>query len=236
MSGRRGVLSPLLLLGLSTSTFVIGRSHAEVTRRGLGLKSQNIIPGFVSSAIGGVDKKVPILRPLRGGHNQNLHDTPGLVNLAGVNEMSRNDNFTTSVEEQKDAAALKQKMAQAAQQQDEEGSLDDFPAVDISPQGTFKYVLIQAEDKKGGKKYLVRGSTAYDYHVYCARPTVDALKEKGFTAEVLGGGRMAHKPTQQRLDIYGRSHSFGREDKSITATVCQTLFPSYYITTSNEGY
>mmetsp|Transcript_1378 Transcript_1378/g.3002 ORF Transcript_1378/g.3002 Transcript_1378/m.3002 type:complete len:140 (-) Transcript_1378:79-498(-) len=117
-----------------------------------------------------------------------------------------------------------------------QGSLDSFPACDISPRGVFKYVLIEATDNKGGKKHLVRGNVRYDYHVYCARPTVEALKDAGFSAQVLGGGRMKFLPEAQRLDIYGKSHSFGREDKSITARVCQTMFPDYTITTSNEGY
>mmetsp|Transcript_48171 Transcript_48171/g.113684 ORF Transcript_48171/g.113684 Transcript_48171/m.113684 type:complete len:229 (+) Transcript_48171:160-846(+) len=223
----RFACSRLVLLGISTS------ACAFSTRR---------LPGFISQSlqkdvtlferVPSLAGRHPVLCRLRGGNTE----APGAA-VAGMSTgyMSRADNFTTSVEEQKDAAALKQKMAEEAAAKPQ-GSLDDFPACVISPKGTFKYVLIEATDTEGTKKYLVRGDVQYDYHVYAARPTVEALRDQGFGAHVLGGGRLKHSPGSKRLDIYGRSHSFGREDKSITAQVCQSEYPDYTITTSNEGY
>ena len=116
------------------------------------------------------------------------------------------------------------------------GALDRLPAVQISKEGRFKYVLIEAFDEQGNTRYLVRGDIRVGYHVYCAQPTIDELRSRSLFAKVLGGGRMEHYPKQKLLKIYGYSHSFGMEDKAITAAVCQRTFPQYTITTSTEGY
>ena len=97
-------------------------------------------------------------------------------------------------------------------------------------------MLIEAFDDQGRVRHLVRGDIRVGYHVYCAQPTVDELRSRGLFAKVLGGGRMEHYPKQKLLKIYGYSHSFGIEDKAITAAVCQLVFPQYTITTSTEGY
>jgi phosphohistidine phosphatase len=100
----------------------------------------------------------------------------------------------------------------------------------LSPTG------MQAKDSAGRVKHLVRGYRDSDYHVYAARPTVEELRGKGFSATVLGGGRLLHSPTNNLLRIWGRSHSFGREDKTVTVAVCQERWPNYNITWSNDGY
>lgn len=45
-----------------------------------------------------------------------------------------------------------------------------------------------------------------------------------------------HSPTNKLLKLWGRSHSFGREDKTITSAVCQQWRPEYTVTWSNDGY
>eukprot|EP00961_Rhodomonas_salina_P129494 1744193-Rhodomonas_salina.2 len=54
--------------------------------------------------------------------------------------------------------------------------------------------------------------------LWCSGYMASALcRSRGVT----NGWRVSSLSLPQRLDIYGRSHSFGREDKSITAQVCQ---------------
>lgn len=88
------------------------------------------------------------------------------------------DGFTTSPEEQADAAALKVQMRGTPQQKSDSrahaGVLDAFPPVLISKEGRFKYVLIEASDVEGNVKLLVRGDIRVGYHVYCAQPTIGA--------------------------------------------------------------
>jgi hypothetical protein len=107
-------------------------------------------------------------------------------------------NPTTNEVEQRDAEALKAQMA-SVPEAPATGGLDAFPAVAISPKGTFKYVLIEAQDATGRVRHLVRGSVEHAYHVYCARATVDALRAQGFESRVLGGGRMVHKPNAKAI-------------------------------------
>ena len=89
------------------------------------------------------------------------------------------DGFTTSPEEQADAAALKVQMRGTPQKKSDSrahaGVLDAFPPVLISKEGRFKYVLIEASDVEGNVKLLVRGDIRVGYHVYCAQPTIGAL-------------------------------------------------------------
>lgn len=155
----------------------------------------------------------------------------------GVRNVLESDGFTTNAEEQADARALKEQMeARTASSPVPAGALDRLPAVQISKEGRFKYVLIEAYDDQGSVRHLVRGDIRVGYHVYCAQPTVEELRSRGLFAKVLGGGRMEHYPKQKLLKIYGYSHSFGMEDKATTASVCQKVFPHYTITTSTEGY
>mmetsp|Transcript_21244 Transcript_21244/g.33266 ORF Transcript_21244/g.33266 Transcript_21244/m.33266 type:complete len:171 (+) Transcript_21244:188-700(+) len=154
----------------------------------------------------------------------------------GLRGGDQEDNFTTNPEEQRDAQILKDSIANPQAPLKIGQSLDDYASVEISKSGRFKYVLVQAKDSKGRVKHFVRGDIEHDYHVYCAKPLVDKLKDSGFETKVLGGGRMEHLPNQKILQIFGYSHSFGMEDKSITKDVCLRKFPGYYIETSESGY
>lgn len=86
---------------------------------------------------------------LRGGDN----DEPAMPQL-DTNHTASADNFTTNAAEQADAARLKSEM-DAETLPDAQGTLDHLPAVEISPSGVFKYVLIEATDKQA------RGSTSF---------------------------------------------------------------------------
>jgi phosphohistidine phosphatase len=156
--------------------------------------------------------------------------------------------FTTSEADKKNAEELKQRMATSgknvpglAKKEGEKRSLTEelFPAVQID-EGTFKYVLIHAEDPHTGEqKDLVRGKTGDPYHADVARPTVEALEEAGIAVTVLGGGRIRHSVSEKKIEIFGFSYSFGQPDHNVTATLCKKAYPDYepdFVTWTNEGY
>eukprot|EP00041_Stephanoeca_diplocostata_P012972 m.220733 g.220733 ORF g.220733 m.220733 type:complete len:225 (+) comp19168_c0_seq1:134-808(+) len=105
-------------------------------------------------------------------------------------------------------------------------------------EGTFKYVLIQAEGQSG-PKYFVRGVAGVEYHMDAARPTVEALETANVTYSVLGGGRIKHNPAAKEIFIYGYSCGFPWQGSClhhISVDVCKTKYPDYKITWSADGY
>jgi hypothetical protein len=144
---------------------------------------------------------------------------------------------TTSAEDQKNAAQLKERMAATASNTTAASkSLDMIPSVEITLDSTYKYVLIKATDPvSDAEKLLVRGFDV-PYHADVAAPTVEELENCGFSVSVLGGGRISHSSTKQKISIYGFSYSFGLPDHSLSAELCRAAFPGYDCSWSNEGY
>jgi phosphohistidine phosphatase len=144
---------------------------------------------------------------------------------------------TTSAEDEKNAAQLKERMAATASNTTAATkSLDLIPSVQITHDSTYKYVLIHASDHASDtEKTLVRGFDV-PYHADVATPTIEELENCGFAVTVLGGGRISHSSTERTISIYGFSYSFGLPDHSITADLCRATFPGYECSWSNEGY
>eukprot|EP00038_Savillea_parva_P027111 m.57615 g.57615 ORF g.57615 m.57615 type:complete len:203 (+) comp7776_c0_seq2:379-987(+) len=116
--------------------------------------------------------------------------------------------------------------------------MKDLPAVDIGV-GRFKYVLIEVAAPDGRKRHLVRGVPGAAYHMDAARPTVDILEAARARYTVLGGGRIEHDVSAKTIHIYGHSYGFpwqGNFRHDISQSVCQSAYPGYTVTWSNDGY
>ena len=117
-------------------------------------------------------------------------------------------------------------------------ALDTAPPVAIDA-GTFKYVLIEAEDHESGTtRRLVRGVAGAPYHKDVARPTVMALMDVGCLVEVLGGGRIRHDPAARRVEIFGYSYLFGPADHQCTRRLIleDPAFEGYAVEITDESY
>ena len=121
-----------------------------------------------------------------------------------------------------------------------ESKLDQFPTVQIDPEGVFKYVLIEIyEEDKNGKeiaKLLVRGDRRSEYHADIFDPVDEKVRAVGLDTQCLGGGRIKHDPSQKKIDVYGYSVGFGKADHTKTVEKLKEAYPNYTITWSDEGY
>ncbi|KAJ8866549.1 hypothetical protein PR048_032408 [Dryococelus australis] len=113
--------------------------------------------------------------------------------------------------------------------------LETVADVDIDPEGTFKYVLIKVHDSEESK-LIVRGWKWAEYHADIYDRTSSQLQKLGLDTEVLGGGRIQHNPSSKQLKVYGYSVGFGKADHEQSCSILKKHFPSYSITSSDEGY
>ena len=127
-----------------------------------------------------------------------------------------------------------------------------IPKVRIDPEGTFKYIIINLEDKKTGQVIeFVRGEQALQYHKQIFNkflreelvPSKFKVREQVLGSQVEascpGGGRIVHTPAQKKLFVYGYSMSYGRGDHPKAIEFLKEAFSGYpkeNFTWSNEGY
>ena len=117
-----------------------------------------------------------------------------------------------------------------------DASAASYVAVDLTPSGTFKYVLLSAVAKDGSRVQLVRGYAGLEYHADVFDAALPAIEAAGLTeVTCTGGGRIRHD-AGSKLFIYGYSLGFGRADHATTEALCRKAFPSYEISWSNDGY
>lgn len=100
----------------------------------------------------------------------------------------------------------------------------------IIDNGTFKYVLIQTNDKEA---YFVRGYNGCGYH---ADVFVRFQSEipKDWKVKCIGGGRIEH--TSDKIQVYGYSQGFGQPDHSISCKILSMSYDGKTIEWSNAGY
>ena len=104
-----------------------------------------------------------------------------------------------------------------------------YVAVDLTPSGTFKYVLLSAVAKDGSRVQLVRGYAGMEYHADVFDAALPAIEAAGLTdVTCTGGGRIRHD-AGSKLFIYGYSLGFGRADHATTEALCRKAFPSYAV-------
>mmetsp|Transcript_12763 Transcript_12763/g.20647 ORF Transcript_12763/g.20647 Transcript_12763/m.20647 type:complete len:322 (-) Transcript_12763:545-1510(-) len=118
--------------------------------------------------------------------------------------------------------------------------------VNISPYGSYKYVLVHARDKQGGGAYIVQGCSPKIKtckHPDAARVVKTSLTSHGIEAKVLGGGRITRHHLRKSkksglISIFGYSRTYGRcEDCNKKA--CDFIAasnPNYVVRWSNHGY
>jgi len=121
--------------------------------------------------------------------------------------------------------------------------LETWPAAVIDPEGTFKYVLIEAyatdpenPESDEHRKLLVRGNRGAEYHANAYDDEEELLMAKGLDCQCLGGGRILHEPDKKYIKVYGYSMGFGRADHTKTVEVLQKKYPDYNIEWSDDGY
>ncbi|KPP74270.1 14 kDa phosphohistidine phosphatase-like [Scleropages formosus] len=114
------------------------------------------------------------------------------------------------------------------------------PAVDIDPDGVFKYVLIRVHSTEEGDDSsvdIVRGYAWAEYHadIY---DRVSAELEKGGALDCmcLGGGRIKHDSKAKKIHVYGYSLGFGRANHSVSTEKLKIRYPDYEVTWADEGY
>ena len=142
----------------------------------------------------------------------------------------------TSARELVARAALAMTDAPASQASSEAPAAASYVAVDLTPSGTFKYVLLSAVAKDGSRVQLVRGYAGLEYHADVFDAALPAIEAAGLTdVTCTGGGRIRHD-AGSKLFIYGYSLGFGCADHATTEALCRKAFPSYEISWSNDGY
>ncbi|XP_027752752.1 14 kDa phosphohistidine phosphatase [Empidonax traillii] len=114
-------------------------------------------------------------------------------------------------------------------------ALSAVPAVQIDDHGVFKYVLLRV---RGGAAHrdIVRGHGWAEYHADLFERTAEELARHGLSCECLGGGRLAHRPEERKIHVYGYSVGFGRADHAVTTEKLKAEYPDYEITWADEGY
>ncbi|XP_050190240.1 14 kDa phosphohistidine phosphatase isoform X3 [Myiozetetes cayanensis] len=114
-------------------------------------------------------------------------------------------------------------------------ALSAVPAVQIDGHGVFKYVLLRV---RGGAAHrdIVRGHGWAEYHADLFERTAEELARHGLSCECLGGGRLAHRPEERKIHVYGYSVGFGRADHAVTTEKLKAEYPDYEITWADEGY
>nr|P83752.1 RecName: Full=Sex-regulated protein janus-A [Drosophila teissieri]P83753.1 RecName: Full=Sex-regulated protein janus-A [Drosophila yakuba]AAG50362.1 janusA [Drosophila yakuba]AAG50363.1 janusA [Drosophila teissieri] len=117
-----------------------------------------------------------------------------------------------------------------------EEALAGVPLVHISPEGIFKYVLINVIDGGDASKAVVRGFDDCTWHADIFDREEEVFKKLGLRAECPGGGRIEHNPEKKYLKVYGYSQGFGKADHAQTKRILATKYPDYTIETSDEGY
>ncbi|OQR73750.1 14 kDa phosphohistidine phosphatase-like [Tropilaelaps mercedesae] len=117
--------------------------------------------------------------------------------------------------------------------------MDAIPEVEIDD-GRFKYVLIRVHDKQtNASKLIVRGSASCSYHIDIYELAQKKIEDDDFELEVLGGGRILHNATEQRIEVFGYSVDLGQAKHADTCAILAKYFPQYpegNITWTNEGY
>ncbi|XP_017036830.1 sex-regulated protein janus-A [Drosophila kikkawai] len=114
-------------------------------------------------------------------------------------------------------------------------ALEAVPLVKISPQGIFKYILINVADGDSIKT-VVRGFDDCEWHADIFEREETIFMASKLKAECIGGGRIEHDPEKKYMKVYGYSQGFGKADHSQSKRILETKYPDYKIEISDDGY
>ncbi|KAH8283961.1 hypothetical protein KR054_005853, partial [Drosophila jambulina] len=115
------------------------------------------------------------------------------------------------------------------------GPLEDISLVNISPQGIFKYILINVTDGVSTKT-VVRGFDDCHWHADIFEREEAIFAASKLKADCPGGGRIEHDPEKKYIKVYGYSQGFGKADHSQSKKILETKYPDYRIEISDDGY
>ena len=99
--------------------------------------------------------------------------------------------------------------------------------------GNYKYILIEMANKTNlnDYKYLVRGSSQFDYHKSLYRNFMQNSVYKfpeiymNFSFRVLGGGRIS--VYNNNITVYGTSGYYGTANHKLTCNLIKSAYPAY---------
>ena len=99
--------------------------------------------------------------------------------------------------------------------------------------GNYKYILIEMANKTNlnDYKYLVRGSSQFDYHKSLYRNFMQNSVYKypeiymNFNFRILGGGRIS--VNSNNITVFGTSGYYGTANHKLTCNLIKLAFPSY---------
>ncbi|XP_020811662.1 sex-regulated protein janus-A [Drosophila serrata] len=114
--------------------------------------------------------------------------------------------------------------------------IESVPLVKISPQGIFKYILINITDGGELTKTVVRGFDDCEWHADIFEREEVIFSAQKLEAECIGGGRIEHDPEKKYMKVYGYSQGFGKADHSQSKQILKTKYPDYRIEISDDGY
>lgn len=131
-----------------------------------------------------------------------------------------------------------------------DAALQVLGQVQLSPEGTFKYILIHAKHKRSGKLIeFVRGDAGLAYHMdnfnkfrkdfKAANLRLDGeLLQEDVNVDLScpGGGRVVHSASKKSLSIYGYSQSYGQADHNHVAQIVRKVLGYADVSVSFEGY
>ena len=151
---------------------------------------------------------------------------------------------TTNAQDQAEAAALKDRLAERWSETSDHKDLNKTtfrPMAHVRiASGAHKYVLITARAPNDRtEQFFVTSKRGAHYHRNAAAPFVQDLEEHGYeNIQIVGGGRILLNDDTKKISIFGFSYSFGQPDHEISKRVVQAdeRYADYEITTSNEGY
>ncbi|MGH0125482.1 UNVERIFIED_CONTAM: hypothetical protein FKN15_054579 [Acipenser sinensis] len=114
--------------------------------------------------------------------------------------------------------------------------LKNVSAVEIDPEGVFKYILVRVKVKGDAGEYkdIVRGTQSAEFHNHIFEKINPDLEKLGLECNCLGGGKIEHNSTEKKIRVFGLSTGFGKADHSVTVEKLKTVFTDYEITWSDD--
>jgi hypothetical protein len=119
-------------------------------------------------------------------------------------------------------------------------------SVNISPRGSFKYVLLQAKDLHDDGAFIVQGCPSKNLackHWEAARPARSSLASHGIDSQVVGGGRITRHHLRKSakaglISVFGYSRSFPKcaDCNKRACEFVAAAYPDYVVRWSNQGY
>ncbi|XP_074859237.1 14 kDa phosphohistidine phosphatase-like [Carettochelys insculpta] len=113
--------------------------------------------------------------------------------------------------------------------------LQSVPAVEIDPDGTFKYILVRVQ-RAGGAEHrdVVRGTAAAEFHNHIFEKLNPEMEKLGFECKCLGGGKIDHNSKNKKLRVFGLSTGYGKADHAVTVEILKKVYQDYEITWSDD--